>query len=147
MQEVQGLDKIIEHIKAESEKECKDIALKANEESLRIRSEYSQKEQDAYWACVSEGSKEIEKRVESLSELAHDQAKKLLHNMEQDALDDVLALTAKKLSVLPSGSYNELLNRLGIEQGCKPEYLVEHYREELKSSVISALFDSVEHRD
>ena len=147
MQDMQGIDKILEHIRAESEKECKDIALKANEESLRIRSVYSQKEQDAYWECVNKGSKEIEKRVESLSELAHDQAKKLLDATEQDALDDVLALTAKKLSALPSGKYNELLDKLGVEQGCRPEYLVEQYRDELKASVISALFDSVEHKD
>jgi len=147
MQDMQGFEKVLEHIKAESEKECKEVALKANEESIRIRSEYSQKEQDAYWAYVNKGSKEIEKRVESLSELAHDQAKKKLHELEQDALDDVLALTAKKLSALPSGKYNDLLTRLGVEQGCKPEYLVEQYREELKPSVISALFDSVEHKD
>jgi len=146
MQEMQGIDKIIEHIRAESEKECKEIALKANEESLRVRSLYSQKEQDAYWACVNKGSKEIEKRVESLSELAHDQAKKMVHETEQDALDDVLALTAKKLSALPSSKYEELLVKLGVEQGCRPEYLVEQYREDLKQSVISALFDSVEHR-
>jgi len=144
---MQGFERVIDYIKAESEKECKDIALKANEESLRIRAAYSQKEQDAYWACVNNGSKEIEKRVESLSELAHDQAKKMLNEMEQDALDDVLALTAKKLSALPSQKYNELLDKLGVEQGCKPEYLVEQYREELKPSVISALFDSVEHKD
>ena len=147
MQDMQELEKVIEHIKAESEKECKEIALNANEECLRIRSAYSQKEQDAYWECVNKGSKEIEKRIESLSELAHDQANKMLYNTEQDALDDVLALTAKKLSALPSNKYSELLTRLGIEQGCKPEYLVEQYREELRPSVISALFDSVEHRD
>jgi len=144
---MQGFEKVIEHIRAESEKECKDIALKANEESQRIRSAYSQKEQDAYWAYVNKGSKDIEKRVESLSELAHDQANKMLHETEESALDDVLALTARKLSALPSNKYNELLNKLGIEQGCKPEYLVEQYRDELKPSVISALFDSVEHKD
>ena len=139
---MQGFDRIIEHIKAESEKECKEIALKANEESLRIRSAYSQKEQDAYWACVNKGSKDIEKRAESLSALAADQAQKMLRETEQSMLDDVLALTARKLSALPSRKYDELLNKLGIEQGCRPEYLVEHYREELAPTVIAALFDS-----
>ena len=138
---MQGFEKIIEHIKAESEKECKEIAVKANEESIRIRSVYSQKEQDAYWSCVNNGSKEIEKRVEELSNLAAEQAKKLLEGTKQDMLDEVLALTARKLSALPSRRYNELLNRLGIEQGCKPEYLVEHYRDELAPTVIAALFD------
>ena len=138
---MQGFEKILEHIKTESEKECKEIAIKANEESLRIRSVYSQKEQDAYWTCVNNGSKEIEKRVEELSELAGTQAKKMIHGTQQDMLDEVLALTARKLSALPSGKYNELLKRLGIEPGCKPEYLVEQYRDELAPTVISALFD------
>ena len=138
---MQGFDKIIEHIKAESEKECKEIAVKANEESARIRSLYSQKEQDAYWSCVNEGSKEIEKRVERLSSLAKEQADKMVESTKQDVLDDVLALTAKKLSALPSRNYNELLTKLGIDKGCKPEYLVEQYREELAPTVLAALFD------
>jgi len=138
---MQGFEKIIEHIRAESEKECKDIAVKANEESARIRSVYSQKEQDAYWSCVNEGSKEIEKRVESLSNLAKEQAEKMIYQTKQDVLDDVLALTAKKLSALPSRNYNELLTKLGIDKGCKPEYLVEQYREELAPTVLAALFD------
>jgi len=139
---MQGFEKILDHIKNESEKECKDVAIKANEESARIRSLYSQKEQDAYWSCVNEGTKEIEKRVKSLSSLAAEQAAKMIHETEQDVLDDVLALTARKLSALPSRNYNELLNKLGIEQGCKPEYLVEQYREELAPTVLAALFDA-----
>ena len=141
---MQGFDKILDHIKAESEKECKEIALKANDETMKIQSSYSQKEQDAYWACVNSGSKEIEKRVQKLSGLAGEQAEKLIHETEQDMLDAVLDLTAKKLSALPSKKYNELLTKLRIEQGCKPEYLVEKYREELTPTVISALFDSRE---
>jgi len=139
---MQGFEKIVDHIKRESEKECKDIALKANDENQRIRSVYSQKEQETYWTCVNNGSKEIEKRVESLSELAADQARKKLLELQQDVLDDVLALTARKLNALPSAKYAELLKRLGIEEGCKPEYLVEQYREELAPTVITALFEN-----
>jgi len=138
---MQGFEKIIEQIKIESEKECKEIAVKANEESMRIKSVFSQKEQEAYWDRVNTGSKNIEKRVEELTNLAVTQAKKMVHETEQDMLDEVLALTAKKLSALPSRKYNELLKKLGIDLGCKPEYLVEQYREELAATVIAALFD------
>ena len=139
---MQRFDKIVEHIKTESERECREIAVKANEECARIRSLYSQKEQDAYWSCVNDGSKEIEKRIEKLSALAHEQASKMINDTQQDALDDVLMLTARKLSALPSRKFNELLTRLGVEQGCKPEYLVEYYREELEPSVLAALFET-----
>jgi len=141
---MQGFERIIEHIRNESEKECKEIAVKANEESNRIQSVYSQQEQVAYWDCVNTGTKEIEKRYEELSTLAATQAKKMINQLEQDMLDEVLALTARKLSALPSRNYSELLNKLGIEQGCKPEYLVEHYRDELSPTVIAALFDQRE---
>ena len=139
---MQDFDKILEYIKTESEKECKEIAVKANEEVIRIQSLYSKKEQEEYWACVNSGSKEIEKRVEQLSQLASEQANKLIRETQQDMLDAVLDLTASKLSALPSKKYNELLDRLGIDQGCKPEYLVEHYRDDLTSTVIAALFES-----
>jgi len=138
---MQGFEKIVDHIKSESEKECKDIAVKANEESVRIQSLYSKKEQEAYWSSVNNGSKKIEKRVEELTELAASQAKKMVNDTQQDMLDEVLARTAGKLSALPSRKYNDLLKKLGIDEGCKPEYLVEQYRDELAPSVISALFD------
>jgi len=137
-----NLNKIIEHIKKESENECKNIAVKANKEVARIRTLYLKKEQEAYNSRMKEGSIEIEKRVEELSNHANEQANKMVHATEQGVLDDVLDLAAKKLSALPKDEYNKVLKRLGIEEGCKPEYLVEIYREELAPSVISALFDS-----
>jgi len=138
---MQGFEKIIAHIKTESENECKEVAVDANRECERIRQEYKAKEQDAYWATVNNGSKEIEHRVNQLTNLAAAEAKKMVYATQQDMLDEVLALTARKLSALPSRKYNELLKKLGIEQGCKPEYLVEHFRDDLAPSVIAALFD------
>jgi len=138
---MQGFEKIIEHIKSESENECREVAVNANSECERIRAEYKAKEQEAYWSAVNTGSKEIEHRVNQLTNLAAAEAKKMVYATEQDMLDEVLALTARKLSALPSRKYNELLKKLGIEQGCKPEYLVEHFREDLTPSVTAALFD------
>jgi len=138
---MQGFEKILEHIKSESENECREIAVNANRECERIRLEYSTKEQEAYWSAVNNGSREIEHRVNQLANLAAAEAKKMVYATQQDMLDEVLALTARKLSALPSRKYNELLKKLGIEQGCKPEYLVEHFREDLTPSVTAALFD------
>ncbi|MCL2425632.1 MAG: V-type ATP synthase subunit E family protein [Oscillospiraceae bacterium] len=137
---MQGLEKILEHIKIESERECKEIAIKANSENKKYISQYSQKEKATYSSHMEKGKKEIENRVEQLSNLADEQSKKLIYSAEQSVLDDVLALTAKKLSALPANEYSNLLKRLGVEEGCKPEYLVEQYRDELTPSVISALF-------
>jgi len=138
---MQWFERIIEYINTESENECREIAVNANNECERIRLEYSTKEQEAYWAAVNNGSREIEQRVNQLTSLAAEEAKKMVYATQQDMLDEVLALTARKLSALPSRKYNELLKKLGIEQGFKPEYLVEHFREDLTPSVIAALFD------
>jgi len=138
---MENFEKIVAFIKAQSEEECKGIAVKANEESERIRSEYSKQEQEAYWSYVNNASKEIEKRAEKLAAFASDEAKKKVLALEQDMLDEVLELTAYKLSALPTRKYNELLNKLGVERGCKPRYLVEQYREDLSETVIAALFN------
>jgi len=138
---MQGFEKILQHIKNESEKECRDIAVKANNECNRIRSEFSKKEQEEYWDYVNKGSQEIEKRANQLTGLAADEAKKMVYATEQQMLDRVLYLTAKKLSALPSRKYNEILTKLGIEQGLKPEFLIEQFRDDLTPSVTAALFD------
>ena len=137
---MENFEKILEHIKSQSESECKDIAVKANEESDRIRTKYSQREQDAYEAAVNKGSKDIDKRVEKLAMLASGEANKKVHALEQDMLDEVLGMTAYKLSALPTDQYEKLLNKLGVDISCPPEYLVEQYRDELETTVINALF-------
>ena len=138
---MQHFEKILDYIKHESDKECKKIALNATRECQRIEAEYAKKEQDAYWEYVNQGAKEIEERVSKLSEMANEQANKMLEATRQDMLDEVLELTTKKLSSLPTQNYNELLKKLNVEEGCRPEYLVHRYRDELAPTVISALFD------
>jgi vacuolar-type H+-ATPase subunit E/Vma4 len=138
---MQGFEKIIESIKAESERECNEIALKAIEQCEKIHEDNKKREQDEYWHYVNTGSKEIEQRIKQLTDMAAEQAKKLAYTMQQELLDEVLEMTARKLSALPSRKYNELLKKLGVEAGCKPEYLVEHYRDDLTPSVTTALFD------
>lgn len=140
-QKMENFEKILDYIKLQSENECRDIAIKANRDSERILADYSKKEQDAYWSYVSNESKEIEKNVEKLSNYAVSEAEKMLHSLQQDMLDEVIALTAIKLAALPPVRYNELLDKLGLERGMRPEYLVEQYRDDLAPIVISALFD------
>jgi len=138
-----SVGKIIEYINNESEKECKAIAAKAHKEGAKLQFVYSKKEEDAYTTSMNEGKEKIVMRVEQLSKLADEQAQKMVQDAEKNVLNDVLDLTAKKLSALPSQEYSALLKRLGIEEGCKPEYLVELYREELSKSVVSAVFGTV----
>ena len=138
---MENFEKIIEHIKVQSENECRDIAIKANQDTENIRIEYSKKEQDAYLSCIKEGTQKIEERAEKLAAFAEEEANKMTQATQQDMFDEVLDLTARKLSALPTKKYNELLKKLGVDAGCKPEYLVEQYRDDLEQTVINALFN------
>jgi vacuolar-type H+-ATPase subunit E/Vma4 len=138
---VQNFDKILEFIKHESEAECKEIAINATRECERVTAEYAQKEKEAYTNQMKQGIKEIEERVAKLSDLASEQAKKKIEATTNDMLEEVLEITSKKLTALPAQEYEDLLKKLGVEEGCRPEHLVHQYREELAPTVISALFD------
>lgn len=137
---MQNFNRIIDYIKHESEQECKKIALEVTRKVEQIRTDFSKKEHDAYTSYVTQGQAEIEERITKLAELAQHQAQKMIDDTAQDMLDEVLYLTAKKLDAMPPREYINLLKKLGIDEGCKPEYLVHQYRDELAPTVISALF-------
>ena len=136
-----GLVKIIEHIRLESEADCKEILRNATVECERIRVEYKQKEQDEYWKSINAGTKETEHRLEQLKNLAAMEAQKLLLTTQQEMLGRAFALAAEMLQELPVQEYKELLIRLEIDSSCSAEDLVAKFKSVLSQSVISALFD------
>jgi vacuolar-type H+-ATPase subunit E/Vma4 len=136
-----GLVKVIDHIRSESEAQCKEIIRNATEECARIRAEYSQKEQDEYWKYVNNGTKEVEERIEQLSSLANLEAHKMLNATHQEMLDEVFALAAKKLRELPERDYKAVLKRLKLNADCSAEDLVALYKEKMTKNILSALFD------
>ena len=136
-----GFDKIITHIKTESDNECKEIARNTAIECERVRSVHAKKEQDEYWERVNEGTKKTELRLEQLNSLAKREANRMLDEAKQEMFEEVIALAAKKLSALPPRKYNALLARLDFEPGCKPAALLDKFKDELAPLVFSALFD------
>jgi vacuolar-type H+-ATPase subunit E/Vma4 len=136
-----GIERILEHIRARSITECEDIARAAEIESERLCAEYARAEQEEYWKVVDAGTKEAEQRRESLDELASAEAKKQIDATRKEMLDEAFSLAAAKLLELPGHEYDKLLTRLGIEAGCSPEALVARHRDALSRKVYSALFE------
>jgi len=136
-----GLAKIIEYIRMESDAECKEVTKKAVAECERIRAEFSKKEQDEYWVSINAGTKETEQRLEQLKTLAAMEAQKKLLSTQQEMLDKAFSLAAEKLQELPAKEYKELLKRLEMSADSSAEDIVLRYKHVLKPSVISALFD------
>jgi len=136
-----GLDKLIDHIRAEAKAECEEISRNAASECAQIRTDYARMEQDEYWKSINAGSKETEQRHERLMNLADMEAKKMLLSTQQEMVDEAFALAAKKLSELPKREYSRLCASLSMGPNSEPEAIVEHYRAELSLKIVSALFD------
>lgn len=136
-----GIEKVIEYIKAEAAAECEDIRKKAAEECERIRAGYTRMEQDEYWKYLSVGAKEAEQRIEQLTDLAGQESKKQVLATQREMVDAAFELAVKKLLEIPVNDYLALLSGLGVASDCSPEALVELYKEDLTPDVTASLFD------
>ena len=135
-----GIEKIIEHIRLQSEEQCRDITRKAFDECQRIKAEYAQAEQDEYWNRIDAGTKETEHRMERLKRLAEMESNKQILATQQEMIAEAFDLAVKKLAQLPKNQYSELLKRLDMKAGAGAGTIVERYKNELSPRVASALF-------
>ncbi|MCL2044829.1 MAG: V-type ATP synthase subunit E [Oscillospiraceae bacterium] len=104
-----GIEKIITHIKSESDAECEAIELAANEECERIRNEYATIEQDEYSRLMEAGTIEAERRLERLNNLAILESKKQILVTQQEMLSEAFAYAAKVILELPESQYIQFL--------------------------------------
>ena len=136
-----GLEKIVEYIRADTEKECAEIAQSAAEECSEIKAEYSKREQAEYWKTINEGTKTAEQRLDKLSAMAALEAKKQISEMQKKMTDEAFNLAATKLKSLSGEDFSLLLEKLGLPPGTSAEDLVQQNKERLFQAVTSMLFD------
>jgi len=138
---MKNIEKIIDHIRTETEAKCKEIARNAAAECDRIHSEYSRAEQEEYWKTINAGTKETEKRLRRLNILAYEEAEKQVAALHQEMLDEAFSLAAVKLGELPGKEYAALLKRLSLGSGRTPDEVVATFKGALSLSFVSALFE------
>jgi len=136
-----GIDKVIDHIKSEAAALSEEITRSAAEQCERLRAQYAQTEQDEYWKSIDAGTKEAERRMERLNTLAEMESNKQILATQQEMITEAFELAAKKLSELHKADYAALLNRLSMKSGTSPEDVVARYKSELSPRVASALFN------
>jgi len=136
-----GLDKILDHIKSASEAECAEILHESDEECRRIRAIYSKTEQDEYWKYIDTGTKEAQRRGQQLTALAEDEANKQILATQRELMDEAFALAATKLLGIDDGAYRKLLSKLKLKPGSGPQDVISKIREQYKPGVSSVLFD------
>ena len=106
-----GIEKILAHIKAESDAECEAIKKEAAEECKRIRAEYAETEQKEYNKLVSDGAADAERRLERLNSLAALESKRHVLMTQQEMLTAAFEHAAKALLELPERDYIDFLVR------------------------------------
>ncbi|MCL2125520.1 MAG: V-type proton ATPase subunit E [Oscillospiraceae bacterium] len=107
-----GIEKIIAHIKSESDAECEDIRRAAAEECEQIRSKYAKAEQDEYEKLLATGKLDADNRLERMHSLAMLESKKHVLMTQQEMVADAFEYAAKKILGLPEPEYVALLAKL-----------------------------------
>ena len=136
-----GLEKIVDYIRADAAKECEEIAACATEECKQIKADYTKREQGEYWNAINKGTKAAELRLQSLGSLAETEAKKQISSMQQEMADVAFEHAAQMFRDLSEEDYSILLRKVQAEDTATPEDLVSRHKESLNKLVISTLFD------
>ena len=104
-----GIEKILAHIKSESDAECADIERTAAEECEQIRTEYAKIEKAEFGKLMSAGAKDAERRLERLNSLAALESKKQVLSTQQEMLAGAFEYAANKMLEMPHGDYVRFL--------------------------------------
>ena len=100
-----GIEKILAHIKSESDARCGEIEWSAQEECARIRAKYEAEEQDEYRKLMDAGAKEVERRLERMGSLAALESKKHVLATQQEMVAEAFKHAADGLLELPESEY------------------------------------------
>ena len=136
-----GLENVVEYIRADTSDICSKIAQKSSEECDRIKADYLKREQSEYWEAINTGTKGAEIRLESLSNLANAEANKQITAMQNEMLTQAFSVAAMKLNELSDENYDLLLKKLGAPSGTDSNELVAQFKERLTNEVLNTLFN------
>ena len=110
-----GIEKIIDHIKAESDAECRTIAKEAEKKSAEIEKQYEKAALEEYGKLTEKGEKDAALHIERLGHVASLEAKKKVLTVKQELVSKSFERAAEQLVSLPEADYIALLTRLAAE--------------------------------
>lgn len=109
-----GIEKIIERITADSQAEIDQILREAQQEADAISARYAAQAEQEKADLLERGKKNAAERSERLVSVAQIEAKKMLLNAKQEMLDKAFALAAEQLKKLSDMDYLSLLASLAV---------------------------------
>ncbi|MCL2391335.1 MAG: V-type ATP synthase subunit E family protein [Oscillospiraceae bacterium] len=136
-----GLEKVVEYIRADTSATCLEIAQQAANECTLISDDYTKREQGKYWEAINKGTKSAQQRLDTLNNLAATEASKQIAAMQREMVEAAFGLAAKKLHQLPDDEFQSILIKHGLPPDSDAEYLVSLFKERLSRSVSAVLFD------
>lgn len=110
-----GIEKIISHIEAESDAECRAILDEASKKCEELRAQYEKAALDEYNKIISKGAKDAEIHLERLGHIAVLEAKKRVLATKQELLSEAFKRAAARLAGFCEDDYVALLVRLAAE--------------------------------
>ncbi|MDR1328642.1 MAG: V-type ATP synthase subunit E [Oscillospiraceae bacterium] len=107
-----GIAKILDRIRADSNAERAVLAEESAARRSEIAARYAKEEKEAYGAAIEKGAIEAAARFERLKNVAQLEARKQLLAEKQALLAETFELAEKRLAELPESDYCEFLAKL-----------------------------------
>ena len=114
-----GIEKIIDRISGDAQREVDDVLAKARAEADKILSQYQAQAQAEADDILARGQKAAVERGERLASVAQLECRKDVLRAKQEVIDEAFQLALKKLTQLPQEAYVSLLADLAVEASSK----------------------------
>ena len=114
-----GIEKIIDRISGDAQREVDDVLAQARAEADKILSQYQAQAQAEADDILTRGEKAAVERGERLASVAQLECRKEVLRAKQEVIDEAFQLAMDKLTQLPQEAYVSLLADLAVEASSK----------------------------
>lgn len=114
-----GIEKIIDRISGDAQREVDDVLAQARAEADKILSQYQAQAQAEADDILARGQKAAVERGERLASVAQLECRKEVLRAKQEVIEEAFQLAMDKLTQLPQEAYVSLLADLAVEASSK----------------------------
>lgn len=114
-----GIEKIIDRISGDAQREVDDVLAQARAEADKILSQYQAQAQAEADDILARGQKAAVERGERLASVAQLECRKDVLRAKQEVIEEAFQLAMDKLTQLPQEAYVSLLADLAVEASSK----------------------------
>lgn len=113
-----GIERITERIKKETELEVNAVAEEAKAQCGKILADYKEQADAVYWKILESGKREAERLLELRKGAAQTESKKRMLQLKQEMVAEAFDRAAAKLLALPEAEYEKFLVTMAVRASC-----------------------------